>query len=212
MNTPRNTLLTKKVRKFGEYAHFGLKNGLVQLWSRHGDGLLINIANCAVFINFDELPINKCNFISLWSISCSLKEIKDEPFIIGSYCGTKEPSSVSVYLNLDNFIKKANELSTNEFIANECSIPFCKLGYICDVPARSLANMIKSHIGYFSCEKCEVEGDYINNRVSFLDLNACLRTDERFASGKYNDHCKNKSPLLGIPGIRMANFLWNICI
>jgi len=47
----------------------------------------------------------------------------------------------------------------------------------CDAPARQFLKAIKGHTGYFSCERCTVEGSYISSRVVFEDLNATLRED-----------------------------------
>lgn len=73
-------------------------------------------------------------------------------------------------------------------LINSKYIPFQIIGCICDAPVRTLAKIIKGHTSYFACEKCEVEGDFIENRVSFLNVNLELRTDDEFKKGLYKDN------------------------
>ncbi|KAF0747284.1 Uncharacterized protein FWK35_00015285 [Aphis craccivora] len=112
----------------------------------------------------------------------------NDPFVIGSYYGTKEPKDIEAYL--EDFINEATHLTKN--------------GYICDAPARALVKVIKRHNGYFGCEKCEVEGNYINNRMSFAEISAPYRTNHRLAAASYDDHCLGKSPLVKIPETKLV--------
>jgi len=41
----------------------------------------------------------------------------------------------------------------------------------CNMPARSFVLKIKSHTGYNSCPRCEIEGERIENRTVFLIAN-----------------------------------------
>lgn len=89
-------------------------------------------------------------------------------------------------------------------LINSKFITFQVIVYICDAPARALVKVIKGHAGYFASDKCKVEGDFIENRVGFLNVNAELRTD-KFKKGLYEDHIKGILSLLKIPGIKMAS-------
>ncbi len=66
-----------------------------------------------------------------------------------------------------------------------------------DAPARSFVLNIKGHTGYFGCHKCTVEGDYIQHRMTYPDLNSELRTDHSFRL-QLNDehHLQEESELL----------------
>ncbi|KAK3917873.1 Muscle M-line assembly protein unc-89 [Frankliniella fusca] len=67
--------------------------------------------------------------------------------------------------------------------------------YILDAVARQFLKCIKSHGGYAGCERCTVDGDYIDNRMTFLDLDAPLRTDQSFRDKEQPQHHKGISPL-----------------
>lgn len=53
--------------------------------------------------------------------------------------------------------------------------------FVCDAPAKSFCTGVKSHNPYFGCSKCCQEGEYVENRVTFPDINsALLITDDSF--------------------------------
>jgi len=122
--------------------------------------------------------------------------------VIGSYYGTKEPKDIEAYL--EDFINEATHLTKNGLFLNDYLMSFNVVGYICDAPARALVKVIKRHNGYFGCEKCEVEGNYINNRMSFAEISAPYRTNHRLAAASYDDHCLGKSPLVKIPETKLV--------
>ncbi|CAI6373446.1 unnamed protein product [Macrosiphum euphorbiae] len=215
MKTPKQPLISKKIGDSGEYVHFGLEIGLRKTFLKYSNSILKNVSSFKVFINFDGVPIYKSSGGSLWSISCSIFEIKHDPFIIGSYFGTKEPTNVEAYL--EDFVKEASYLTINGLFINDRHMTFNIEGYICDAPARALVKCIKRHNAYFACEKCQVEGDHINNRMCFADVSAPRRTDIDFAAGVYDDHCREKSPLLLIPRAKLVtqfplDYLHLICL
>lgn len=37
----------------------------------------------------------------------------------------------------------------------------------CDAPVKSFVLQIKGHSGFFSCIRCDVEGEYLSNRIGF---------------------------------------------
>jgi len=43
--------------------------------------------------------------------------------------------------------------------------------FCCDVPAKSFILKIKGHSGFYSCTRCCTEGEYLNRRVCFPDVN-----------------------------------------
>lgn len=67
--------------------------------------------------------------------------------------------------------------------------------FVCDSPARSLVCGVKGHTGYNGCGKCVQEGDYVNNRVTFPEMSAQLRTDENFRLRLHEEHHKETTPL-----------------
>jgi len=122
MSTPRLPLVTKKVGDYGEYTHFGLEFWLRNKWLKYSKTILKNVHNFWVYINFDGLPIHKSSGGSLWPISCAIVEVKDDPFVIGSYYGTKEPKDIETYL--EDYIKEATHLTKNGLFLNDCQMSF----------------------------------------------------------------------------------------
>jgi len=55
-----------------------------------------------VFINFDSLPITKLKHkssgASLWYIACAIIEVKDDPFVIGSYYEIKKSKYIEAFM------------------------------------------------------------------------------------------------------------------
>lgn len=62
---------------------------------------------------------------------------------------------------------------------------------------------IKSHTGYYGCDKCEEEGEWRNNRMLFLNENAPLRTDAKFLLRHNEDHHVDNLPSENI-GLKMV--------
>ena len=52
--------------------------------------------------------------------------------------------------------------------------------FVCDAPARAYLKNVKSFSGYFGCDKCCIEGDYIERPMTFPNVNCKLRTDGQF--------------------------------
>ena len=47
--------------------------------------------------------------------------------------------------------------------------------FVCDAPARAFLKCVVNHIGYSSCEMCEIKGEW-NGRVTFNELLTLSRT------------------------------------
>lgn len=71
---------------------------------------------------------------------------------------------------------------------------------ICDSPARSYVKCTKQFNGYFSCDKCNEEGEF-RDRMVFLSepLSAPLRTDDTFRSRMNEEHHIGISPFESLP-------------
>ena len=57
-----------------------------------------------------------------------------------------------------------------------------------DAPAKSAVLNTIGHNGYFSCPRCEVEGRYIENKMSLYDLLAPLRRNNSFRKKKNEEY------------------------
>lgn len=77
--------------------------------------------------------------------------------------------------------------------------------FICDTPARSFIKAIKGHNAYFGCDKCVVEGNYLNRRMSYFETTSVLRTDESFRTKRNEEHHLNETILQSLPNVDMIN-------
>lgn len=62
----------------------------------------------------------------------------------------------------------------------------------------SIVKGVKGHTGYYSCERCNVQGVYVGKRIIFPHLHAEKRTNETFRSFLHAEHHKQRSPLIEI--------------
>lgn len=177
-----------------KYYHHGLKKSLLNQIAMYGANLIVqNIIT--LNINIDGLPISKSSKSQLWPILGLIyhKDIKTLPFTIGIYHGYQKPHSVDQYL--EKFCNEYIDLSTNGFIFEHRTILVKIRAFIFDAPARAYVICTKYHNSYFGCSKCNVEGEYVNNRVVFLQNNAVERNNEDFINQKYEDYHTGTSPL-----------------
>lgn len=63
-------------------------------------------------------------------------------------------------------------------VNNSTSLNVKIKGLIADAPARAFLKQIKSFSGYFGCEKCIEEGEYLSGSVCLPKGTAQLRTDK----------------------------------
>jgi len=107
------------------------------------------------------------------------------PFVIGVYHGYQK-ACLSEFLQ--PFIDEYLDLKNNGFCINEQPRQINIRAIICDAPARAYVTCTKSHNGHFACGKCTVTGESINRRMTFLDINALLRTDIDFSNRSQPEH------------------------
>nr|CAI5820522.1 unnamed protein product [Callosobruchus analis] len=157
LDTPKTCKLSSIAG--GEYKHFSISQSLKKLLKNNVN---FSATTIKVEINIDGLPLTKSSTSQFWPIlmlvdydGCQ----SHNPFIVGLYHGYSKPTNIDEYLR--------------EFISEFKGIE--KQGLYLD-------NGIKGHTGYSSCTKCTQEGEYINGRVIFPELNAPLRTDETFCN------------------------------
>lgn len=67
--------------------------------------------------------------------------------------------------------------------------------FCADTPARIFILGTKYFTGYFGCGRCNTEGEYIENRICFPEIDAVLRTDETFQIKTHEEFHKRTSIL-----------------
>ncbi|ODM88758.1 hypothetical protein Ocin01_17924, partial [Orchesella cincta] len=160
----------------GEYVHFGLTE-LIQ------PCINSNIKSLPLQINVDGLPLFKSSGKDLWPVLGQFVGINTEPFVIGAFCGRKKPTSVNDFLA--PFVNEFNELKAS---LSKNNINLFIHSIVCDAPAKAYIKCIKGHTGYFGCDKCNVEGTHISNRMAFTNLDATRRDNESFRHRRDIEH------------------------
>lgn len=193
LRTPRNTELV--TLSGGAYYHFGIEKGIQNELQR----ITVIPASVELLINVDGLPISKSTNSQLWPVLGSLNyTLKDASvFIIGMFHGEKKPSDPTSYL--DNTICELKRICLNGIQIKDSVVTVHLKGIICDSPARAFVLNTKSHTGYYSCSKCVQEGQYLNKRICFPEVDCPVRTDEDFREMKDGHHHIGVSPLLDLP-------------
>jgi len=113
------------------------------------------------------------------------------------YCGEEKPKSSCDFLR--DFVDEATHLCAQglDYAGQTYSVQICS--FICDAPARSFILNTKGHTGYYGCGKCVQEGDYIGNRMVFLETDSELRTNESFRQQKQDEHHHGDTELARLP-------------
>ncbi|XP_024878933.1 uncharacterized protein LOC112459164 isoform X2 [Temnothorax curvispinosus] len=154
-------------------------------------------------INMDGLPLHKSSPIRFWPILGRLVRTKNEPFIIALFKGRIDPSVKDF---LKPFVKEVAHLLQNGYTNNDIAYKFSIRHYILDAPARAKVKCCIEHGGYCACEKCQVVGEWIDHRMTYIKLDETLRTDESFRDQEQPYHHLDRSPLLDIEALLVSQF------
>ncbi|XP_046394605.1 uncharacterized protein LOC124162203 [Ischnura elegans] len=137
-------------------------------------------------INIDGLPLHTSSRTEFWPILGCLAGKYQVPFPITVFCGKGKPENLNMFLN--DFVKEAGELMEGGYEYDGRIFPFRIRHYILDAPARAFVKQCKGHTGYAACEKCTVIGEWVEDRVTYAELNCPLRTDESFQRRDQLEH------------------------
>lgn len=194
----RTLLQTPKIvpveDKFGgQYTYLGIEN---QIRKKIGMNA-INNQIIKLNLNIDGLPLFKSSNKNLWPIlGCIVYNTNTNttPFPIALFCGDGKLSDCTDFLK--DFLTEYKELNENGLTVNENHY-FCKINaLVCDAPARQYLKCIKSHNGYYSCERCMIKGESIERRMIFDSIHEPPRLTESFKSLVYVGYQIGKSPLI----------------
>lgn len=201
----------------GSYIYLGVKFMLLKFLTPH-IGHFENNFTVQLSFNIDGVPLSSSSKSSFWPILLSFVNV---PYLlrtvipVGLYHGKfKKPSSSFEFLNL--FISEINEIISNGLEINEKILRFKISQVICDAPAKSFILNVKNHNAYHGCNSCIVEGTYINHRMSYLDMDSPLRTDQSFRNKQDEYYHKDSSPLEDLPvnitSVVVLEYMHNICL
>ena len=115
--------------------------------------------------------------------------------------------------NLSEFLEDFNgaidHIRLNGIILNGKHFNVIVKCFTCDAPARQFVKRIKSHTGYNGCERCQVVGQYISNRVVYHKADAPPRTDAEFKQMIYHDHQISENSLMRLDASLISDFALN---
>jgi len=175
----------------GKYHHFGLEVGMLHHLS-HENTLQTEIK---VVIGIDGLPIAKSNSNQFYPILAYMRPTSNIVFPVGLYFGTEKPSDSNEFLK--DFVNETKHLVTHGILI-ENKLYKVKIDvFCCDTPAKAFILRIKSHNGFFSCSRCEIEGEYKSNRVCFPYSKPNRRPNKRTHTG-YMARSQNRHQLVSI--------------
>lgn len=193
---PRTLLKTERLVTIekvfpGEYVTFDWITTLQKyMETQHSTDIIYLQFNC------DGIPIYKSSAKQFWPILCSVAG-HNKIFTVGIYCGKSKPYNVDTYLQ--HFVKTCDHLIKNGIVVHSTVVPVALKALICDAPARSFITGIKNHTGYFGCGKCTTKGTYVENRVTFPEINADIRSDESFRNQSQPEHHNQQTILRNLP-------------
>lgn len=190
LKTLRHTSGISKVAN-GEYWHIGLKIGLKVFLDLHP----AYDEDISFATNIDGIPLTESSSTNFWPILVGVfsfkKGIVGDIFPVGVFCGDTKPGSLDEYL--DPFIQELLDLNESGFEFGGKNFKCNLYGpFILDTPARSFVKNTKGHTGYYSCDKCTIQGYMVNHNMVFLeDLseeNLSLRTNTSFRNQDNEEH------------------------
>ncbi|KAE9524037.1 hypothetical protein AGLY_015684 [Aphis glycines] len=150
----------------GSYIHCGIKNMLVPVLKKY-----FNMINCEedlkLGINVDGLPISNSSKSQLWPILISLincQPINKYVLPVGIFHGSTKPTSVHEFFQ--------------PFVDDLCT------------PAKNFLLNVRAHNAYFGCSSCTQEGEYIQHRMTFPEIDAPLKTNDSFRNKVHEEYHK----------------------
>lgn len=186
-----------------------------------------------IFANVDGISLYQDNQRNeqMWPISVKIftKKCKAKVFLVAIYYGKSKPASAQEFMN--DFIEEINELTETGIEIQDKHYKFKFRGFICDIPARVFLKATKSATGFFSCERCTIEGKTFKPKDArkrklnadgddqpkpksrkeqkriFSQTNCSLRTHEDFVNRTQVEHHKKNelSCLLEIENFDIIN-------
>lgn len=148
----------------GKYYHFGIENGIICSFSNY-DVEVQNLDEIRLVIGIDGLPISRSSSNQFWPILAYVRSKFNIVFPVGLYFGTEKPMDSNDFLK--DFVNEATHLVSNGIMIKNYTYKVVIDVFCCDTPAKAFILKIKGHNGFFSCTRCEIEGEYKENRLCF---------------------------------------------
>ncbi|CAI6369898.1 unnamed protein product [Macrosiphum euphorbiae] len=172
----------REIEPNGIYYHFGLETG-IDMYSK-----IFSLDDIiSIVIGIDGLPLSKSSSSQFWPILAYIFPYNKNVFPIGIYYGHEKPLDSNIFIK--DFVAEMLRLSTHGIVIDNITKKVIIKAICCDALARSFLMRIKGHSGYFSCSRCVIEGDYLENRVCFPFIDNCgKRTHYDYITMKDEEH------------------------
>ena len=188
-------------QKTAQYVYFGIAKGLVNCVNPilHPGGVI------DLIFHVDGVSLFQSSRNQFWPILCRVhcnERNIYSPFPIALYMGSQKPENLNLFFA--RFIAEMNELKENGIRIGGDLFQLRIKCFIADTPARALIKCTVGHTGFYSCERCEIQGKKYNHVSCFAKWNEPERTNDSFRNQTQPMHHTNISPLLEIREIDMV--------
>lgn len=188
----------------GWYMHIGIQRALYQLLTEAGPAASMASIKMQFFV--DGLTIQRSTKNTAWLIMVNVRNVLRKkrlvPKVIGAYYGKTQPQDFNEFLW--PFVQELLEILDVGFSFNGSVLKPKILNFVLDAKSRVACKGVKCVNGYEGCDVCVASGDYIDDRMVFLDLEANLRNDHDYRNRVYQDYHHHESVLELLP-IDMIN-------
>lgn len=189
LKTPRQVFCNTKCG--GQYTYFGLETSITRVLQNNAHFVVENNV-IELIVNVDGVPLFKSSNSQFWPILCKFSNL--DVFILALYYGNSKPTSIEEFLG--DFKTEYEKLCDVGFAYEGTTLTVHIKNFICDAPARSFLKCVIGHTGYFSCERCCIQGTWAQRVVFNSDVLHEQRTSEKFNTMEYNNHQKSRTPLI----------------
>lgn len=160
LRTPAKPIET--VMSPGSYIHVGVRKALEQLLSEAGPAGHRSHLNILMQFFVDGVTISRSTKDGFWIIMMNIRNVlarRLTPKVIGVYYGLKKVTNFNDFLWA--FVMEVNEILDIGIVFNgNVFIPKI-LNFVLDSPSRSSCKAVKAVTGYFGCDVCTTEGDFL---------------------------------------------------
>ncbi|KAF0752222.1 Uncharacterized protein FWK35_00011549 [Aphis craccivora] len=171
------------------------KNGIIRSFSNHDER--VQQDEIKLVIGIDGLPISRSSSNQFWPILAYVRSKFNIVFPVGLYFGTEKPMDSNDFLK--DFVNEATHLVSNDV--------FC-----CDTPAKAFILKIKGHNGFSSCARCEIEGEYKENRLCFpysdVSNREVKRTHDNYLNRTDTNHYSSVTSISSVVDISGVNVVF----
>lgn len=186
-----------------ELYYYNVSGTISKHLERYQQEVVCALTEIQLQLHYDGIPIRKSSADTLWPMLCSF--INLSPRVVFplnlAMCQTK-PEDNSY---LDKTVSELLDVISDGITVHGINIPVVVTNIVADAPARAMLKKVKGHTGYYSCGKCHEKGNWVENRMVFLNSDGLIpRSDIEFRNRTHETHHlplgpHGESPVLELP-------------